>query len=78
MCSRLLVQVAVAAETGSGGRARSPGGRPESRAGIEDFGDGDVPSVVAGHVVPELPYPCGTGVVGEQFHAQVQQVGVRQ
>jgi hypothetical protein len=42
------------------------------------LGDDDVPSVVAGHVVPELPCPRGAGLAGKEFHAQVQQVGVRE
>ena len=46
--------------------------------GIEQLSDRDVPSVIARHVLPELPYPRSARLVGKELHAQVQQVGVRE
>ena len=45
---------------------------------IEQLSDRDVPSAIARHVLPELPYPPSAGLVGKELHAQVQQVGVRE
>jgi hypothetical protein len=40
------------------------------------LGQGDVPGVVRGDVVPELPGALGERLVGEELDPQVEEVGV--
>lgn len=46
--------------------------------GVEELRDGDVPGVVGGEVVAELPDAVADDRVGNQFDAEVGQVGVGQ
>jgi hypothetical protein len=44
---------------------------------IEDFSECDVGGVIAGQVAPQSPHPIRQDLIGPQFNAQVNEVGVR-